>query len=90
MVCINFNADLTFKPMMLKYICPKQQIVQIVLNYYSSSKNELAYYMGPRKLIVWHPSEPGQKVFVIRSFWQRIFFPAYYALQTEVKDLENN
>lgn len=39
-----------------------------------------------QNFFVWHPSEPGTKVCVTRNFWQKILYPTYFAIESELKE----
>lgn len=35
-------------------------------------------------LVLWHPESPGVRVPVVRSWWQRLFYPRKFATISEV------
>ncbi|PLX16848.1 MAG: hypothetical protein C0599_14535 [Salinivirgaceae bacterium] len=37
-----------------------------------------------RTLIVWHPTSPGEKVKVERTWFQRLLYPRYFATNKEI------
>jgi len=44
-----------------------------------------------RKLILWHPESPGEKIIVYRGFLKRLFYPSAFATLTEtLKEITND
>jgi len=52
--------------------------------------SEIKQLFIKQKYIVWHPKESGIKVIVVRNFWQKMVYPTFFALDSEIEKLKTH